>query len=92
MFRICETFGKSDGCMSAAGVRLGTLGKFSVQCNVKALVVIGREGDDVDVASVRKITGENDVNAAVSAGGLRWGAHQLPSVFKHGFNGLLSFP
>ena len=55
-------------------------------------MVIGREGDDVDVASVRKVTSKDDVNTAVSAGGLRWGAHQLPSVFKHGFDGLLSFP
>ena len=70
MFWICETFGKSDCRMSAAGVGWGALTGVGMYCNMEALVIVGREGDNVDAAVVRKVVGENDVDAAVSSGGL----------------------
>jgi hypothetical protein len=41
---------------------------FSVYFNMKALMIIGREGDNVDAASVRKVMGEDNIYAAVSSG------------------------
>ncbi len=41
-----------------------------VDMDVKALMVISGERDDIEATFVRKVAGENDINASVSPGGL----------------------